>query len=80
VRHHMCMAQVIIDERAFPEVWKGLFRYVMITGPYACVRPAWRSVGFRSGHTVGGMYMQPAGVAIRSVSMSPTAMQVCRGH
>jgi hypothetical protein len=28
-----------------------------------CVWPAWRSVGSSSGHTVGGMCMQPAGVA-----------------
>jgi hypothetical protein len=37
---------------------------VVIIGPHACVWRAWRSVGFRSGHTVGGMCMQPVGVAI----------------
>jgi hypothetical protein len=44
---------------------KELFRYVMTQGPHACTWPAWRSVGSRSGHTVGCMCIQPAGAAIQ---------------
>jgi hypothetical protein len=40
-----------------------------------CVWPAWRSVGSSSGHTVGGMCMQPAGVATGKFAV-PIAMQV----
>jgi hypothetical protein len=50
---------------------KSLVRCMTITGPHACVWPAWRSIGSRSGHTVGGMCMQPAGVAIAVVRCRP---------
>jgi hypothetical protein len=56
----------------------------MLTNEYKrasclCEWFAWRSVGSRSGHTVGGMCMQPAGVATKDhLSLSDRHAGVCK--
>jgi hypothetical protein len=47
-------------------------------GPHACVWPAWRSVASSSGHTVGGMCMQPAGGATLVKYVADRHAGVCK--
>jgi hypothetical protein len=72
-----------LADLASPEVelanvgWMGIehhkrqYSRVGNRGPRACVWPAWRSVGSGSGHTVGGMCMQPAGVSTHNADHRP---------
>jgi hypothetical protein len=65
---HSNIGAMGIEHHGTRRLWRTNTR-----GPHACVWPAWRSVGSSSGHTVGGMRMQPAGVPTCSTK---TAMQV----